>query len=72
MHAPAEVCDFAEGIGVAHPKAQSVANRRDAFGGKADIVIETRDGRKGLTNRMGLAVKSQFASPATLFNARCV
>lgn len=69
MHAPAEVCDFAEGIGVANPKAQSVANRRDAFGGKADIVIETRDGRNGLTNRMGFSVKSQFASPATLFNA---
>ena len=69
MHAPAEVCDFAEGVGVSNPKAQSVANRRDAFGGKADIVMETCDGRNGLTNRMGFSVKSQFASPATLFNA---
>ncbi|MDO4443828.1 MAG: HpaII family restriction endonuclease [Slackia sp.] len=69
MHAPVEVCDFAEKIGVENPKAQSVAGRRDAFGGKADIVIETRDGRNGMTNRMGFSIKSQFGSAATLFNA---
>lgn len=69
MHAPVAVCDFVESIGVANPKAPSMPGRGESFGGKADIVIETRDGRNGLLNRMGFSVKSQFGSPATLFNA---
>lgn len=69
MRAPIEVCDFAERIGVANPKAQSVPHAGDAFGGKADIVIETRDARNGMTNSTGFSVKSQFGSAATLFNA---
>lgn len=69
MRAPVEVCDFAERIGVANPKAQSVPHARDAFGGKVDIVIETRDARNGMTNSAGFSVKSQFGSAATLFNA---
>lgn len=69
MHAPVEVCDFVDSIGVRNPKAPGVQGRDKAFGGKADIVIETRDGRSALVNRMGFSVKSQFGSPATLFNA---
>ena len=69
MHAPAEVCDFVDSIGVRNPKAPGVQGRDKAYGGKADIVIETRDGRNALVNRMGFSVKSQFGSPATLFNA---
>ncbi|WP_303250221.1 HpaII family restriction endonuclease [uncultured Slackia sp.] len=69
MHAPIEVCDFVDSIGVRNPKAPGVQGRDKTFGGKADIVIETRDGRNSLVNRMGFSVKSQFGSPATLFNA---
>ena len=69
MHAPVEVCDFVDSIGVRNPKAPGVQGHDKTFGGKADIVIETRDGRNALVNRMGFSVKSQFGSPATLFNA---
>lgn len=69
MHAPASVCDFVESIGVTNPKAPGAAGRNGSFGGKADIVVETRDARNSLTNRMGFSVKSQFGSAATLFNA---
>lgn len=68
MCAPEGVCDFAEAIGVTNPKAPSAA-AGGLFGGKADIVVETRDGRNALVNRMGFSVKSQFGSPSTLFNA---
>ena len=66
--APASVCRFADVIHVTKPKAPSIRSA-GSFGGKSDIVIQLLDGRNSMVSTMGFSIKSQFASPPTLFNA---
>lgn len=50
---------------VKSPSSRSLAG----FGGKTDIVMRLRDSETSLVSTMGFSIKSQFGSPATLFNA---
>lgn len=63
-----ELAEFSKTIRVGKAKA---SGRRSiqGFGGKADIVIETRDSRSAVISIMGFSIKSQFASAPTLYNA---
>lgn len=69
MHAPDAVCKFADKIGVTKPKSPSIKSDSKEFGGKVDIIMELRDGRTGLTEKMGFSIKSQDGGDSTLFNA---
>lgn len=63
-----EISSFAEHAlidTVKSPSARSLAG----FGGKTDIVMRLRDSETSLVSKMGFSIKSQFGSPATLFNA---
>lgn len=63
-----EIAAFSHVIQVSKPKSPSLRGLMD-FGGKSDIVLETRDGRSGIVSTMGFSIKSQFGSPPTLYNA---
>jgi hypothetical protein len=63
-----ELVDFSRRIHINKVKAPSLRTLGD-YGGKTDIVIMTRDGRSALVSTMGFSIKSQFASPPTLYNA---
>ena len=69
VDAPEKVCEFAKMIFVSKPKAPAVKSLSREFGGKNDIFIEARDSHTSITSVMGFSIKSQFAQPATLFNA---
>lgn len=59
---------FCDEILIEKPKSPAVRSWGD-FGGKTDIVIVLRDARNSLITTSGFSIKSQFASPPTLYNA---
>lgn len=65
---PEQIADFSSRAQINKAKSPSVRNTM-GFGGKSDIVIKLRDARNSLVSTMGFSIKSQFGSPATLFNA---
>lgn len=63
-----ELADFSDRILLSKTKAPAQKSA-GGFGGKADIVIKTYDGRTSVTSTMGFSVKSFFGSSSTLYNA---